>query len=174
METVGRGKRDSLAEPQERPSSAGVQALAGAVGRRHALALGTLRGLPFGQPPFLAFSAMARSLAGLLDLPPSLPICAYHFRTAGGGVSFAFIVLRLERPRHLDDSAGLVSNPVQSSPSSMIVMTGSASSPGPHAAQSSTSLPDTATRKCTRSVWLAPLIAHRKPISTSHSRPLML
>jgi len=34
----------------------------------------TLRGLPFGHPPFLAFLAMAASLAGLFDLPPSLPI----------------------------------------------------------------------------------------------------
>ena len=41
-----------------------------------ALSVRGLRGLPFGQPPFLAFLAMAASLAGLLDLPPSLPISA--------------------------------------------------------------------------------------------------
>jgi len=34
----------------------------------------TLRGLPFGHPPFLAFLATAASLAGLVDAPPSLPI----------------------------------------------------------------------------------------------------
>ena len=69
----------------------------------------TLRGLPFGQPPFLAFWAMAASLAGLFDLPPSLPICEYHSRTAGGGVSLVFIVSRLVGPRHLDDGAGFLS-----------------------------------------------------------------
>jgi hypothetical protein len=47
--------------------------LAGGVGPRHTRATGTLRALPFGQPPFLAFLAMALSLAGLFDLPPSLP-----------------------------------------------------------------------------------------------------
>ena len=71
----------------------------------------TLRGLPFGQPPFLAFWALAASLAGLFDLPPSLPICEYHSRTAGGGVSFVFIVSRSVGPRHLDDGASLVSHP---------------------------------------------------------------
>ena len=55
-------------------------------------ALGGLRGLPLGHPPFLAFLAMAASLAGLLDLPPILPSCEYHSRTAGGGVSFGFMV----------------------------------------------------------------------------------
>jgi hypothetical protein len=63
-----------------------------------------LRGLPFGQPPFLAFSAMAASLAGLFDLPPSLPICEYHFRTAGDGANFVFIVSCLVCPQGLDRS----------------------------------------------------------------------
>jgi hypothetical protein len=78
--------------------------------------MGALRGLPFGQPPNLAFWAMARSLAGLFDLPPRLPISASHFRTAGGGVSFVVIVSRLVCPRHLDDSAGFLFHPVQFSP----------------------------------------------------------
>jgi len=73
--------------------------------------MGALRGLPFGQPPFLAFLAIAASLAGLLDLPPSLPISASHFRTAGGGVGFVFIVSRLVCPRRLDDGAGFLSLP---------------------------------------------------------------
>ena len=34
----------------------------------------TLRGLPFGHPPFFAFLALATSLAGLFDAPPILPI----------------------------------------------------------------------------------------------------
>ncbi len=66
----------------------------------------TLRGLPFGHPPFLAFLALAASLAGLFDAPPSLPICEYHSRTAGGGSSFFFIVSPFVCPRHLDDGAG--------------------------------------------------------------------
>jgi len=33
----------------------------------------TLRGLPFGHPPSLAFLAMALSLAGDLDFPPKRP-----------------------------------------------------------------------------------------------------
>ena len=78
--------------------------------------MGTLRGLPFGQPPFLAFLAMALSLAGLFDFPPSLPISANHLRTAGGGVSFVFIVSRLGCPRHLNDGAGALSHPVQFAP----------------------------------------------------------
>jgi hypothetical protein len=89
----------------------------------------TLRGLPFGHPPFLAFLAMAASLAGLFDLPPSLPSCEYHSRTAGGGSSFFFIVSPLIRPRHLDDGAGILFPSVQFSPSSKIVTTGAASSP---------------------------------------------
>ena len=125
--------------------------------------MGTLRGLPFGQPPFLAFWAMAASLAGLFDLPPSLPICEYHFSTAGGGVSFVFIVLRLGCPRHLDDGAGFLSHPAQSSPSSMMVTTGSPPSPGPHSDHSLTSsrrLPfHTLTRNLTRSVLPALLMA---------------
>jgi hypothetical protein len=47
---------------------------------------------------------MAASLAGLFDLPPSLPICEYHFRTAGDGVSFVFIVSRLVCPQGPDRS----------------------------------------------------------------------
>ena len=49
---------------------------------------------------------MAASLAGLLDWPPNLPISASHARTAGGGVCFVFIVLRLGRPRRCPDGAG--------------------------------------------------------------------
>jgi hypothetical protein len=45
-------------------------------------------------------------LAGLFDAPPSLPICEYHSRTAGGGSSFFFIVSPFACPRHLDDGAG--------------------------------------------------------------------
>jgi len=63
-----------------------------------------LRGLPFGHPPFFAFLALAASLAGLFDAPPSLPICEYHSRTAGGGSSFFFIVSPFVCPRHLDDA----------------------------------------------------------------------
>jgi hypothetical protein len=66
-----------------------------------------LRGLPFGHPPFFAFLALAAILAGLFDAPPSLPICEYHSRTAGGGSSFFFIVSLLVCPRHLNDGAGL-------------------------------------------------------------------
>ena len=65
-----------------------------------------LRGLPFGHPPFFAFLALAASLAGLFDAPPSLPICEYHSRTAGSGSSFFFIVSPFVCPRHLDDGAG--------------------------------------------------------------------
>jgi len=52
-----------------------------------------LRGLPLGQPPSLAFLALAARLAGLLDLPPSLPICAKYSRTAGGAFGLVFMVL---------------------------------------------------------------------------------
>lgn len=137
--------------------------LAGAVGRRHARATGTLRGLPFGQPPFLAFWAMAASLAGLFDLPPSLPISASHFRTAGGGACFVFMVSRIGCPRHRDDGAGFLFHPIQSSPSSMMVTTGSPPSPGPHNDHSLTSsrrLPfHTLTRNFTRSVLPAVFMA---------------
>jgi hypothetical protein len=125
--------------------------------------MGTLRGLPFGQPPFLAFWAMAASLAGLFDLPPRLPISENHFRTADDGVSFVFIISRLSCPRHPKDGAGFLSNPVQSSPSSMMVTTGSPPSPGPHNDHSLTSsrrLPfHTLTRNRTRPVLPAVLIA---------------
>lgn len=80
------------------------------LGQKKEIPYEILRGLPFGQPPFLAFLAMALSLAGLFDLPPCLPIREYHFRTALGGSSFVFIVSRLVRPRHLDDGAGLLSS----------------------------------------------------------------
>jgi hypothetical protein len=60
-----------------------------------------LRGLPFGQPPFFAFLAIAASFAGLLDFPPSLPICEYHLRTSGGGVGFVFIVCVLPAPEEI-------------------------------------------------------------------------
>jgi hypothetical protein len=35
-----------------------------------------LRGLPFGQPPFFAFSLLAATFAELVDFPPFLPISA--------------------------------------------------------------------------------------------------
>jgi hypothetical protein len=54
----------------------------------------------------LAFLALAASLAGLFDAPPSMPICEYHSRTAGGGSSLFFIVSPFVCPRHLDDGAG--------------------------------------------------------------------
>jgi hypothetical protein len=71
----------------------------------------TLRGLPFGHPPFFAFLAMAASLAGLLDWPPSLPICEYHSRTAGGGSNFVFIVSALVCPCRLLHGTGLQFRP---------------------------------------------------------------
>src|SRR5260370_28731478 len=106
---------------------------------------------------------MAASLAGLFDLPPSLPICEYHFRTAGGGASFVFIVSGRAGPRHQDDGAGFLLHPVQSSPSSMMVTTRAPASPGPHKDHSLTSarrLPfPTPTRNFTRSVLPSGLIA---------------
>ncbi len=66
--------------------------MVGTVGPGKEIPYETLRGLPFGHPPFFAFLAIAASLAGLLEVPPNLPICEYHSRTAGGGSSFFFIV----------------------------------------------------------------------------------
>src|SRR5260370_14547238 len=116
---------------------------------------------------------MAARLAGLFDLPPSLPICEYHFRTAGGGASFAFIVSGRAGPRHQDDGAGFLLHPVQSSPSSMMVTTGPPASPGPRNDHSLTSAPrlafHTSTRNFTPSLLPAALIAQARIQRTSKS-----
>jgi hypothetical protein len=66
-----------------------------------------LRGLPFGHPPFFAFLTLAATLAGLRDLPPSLPISASHSRAAAGTSGFCFMVGRVS-PAPSDNSAGMV------------------------------------------------------------------
>jgi len=80
----------------------------GRSGRGKEIPYETLRGLPLGHPPFFAFLALAATLSGLFDAPPSLPICEHHSRTAGGGSSFVFIVLPLVCPCHQDDGAGVL------------------------------------------------------------------